>query len=122
MTLPCIRCGKGLEPAFRRRYEPEDATPPVNQPAGGTMFVSYGQYGSTVFDPEGRSGREFLEINVCDECMLLAASQGCILHALPERQAPPPPEMEPWAPALVWCARCGAVWPPHERHDDEPPW
>jgi hypothetical protein len=55
---PCIACGKILEAVIE---------PP--HPAGGVRFTSRGNYGSTVFDaPEG--GDEFIEINVCDDCLL----------------------------------------------------
>lgn len=62
MSLPCIACGKGLEDAIPGTPE----HPVENQPYQGTVFTSHGQYGSTVFD--SMTG-EFLEINVCDECL-----------------------------------------------------
>ena len=57
-ALPCIRCGKELKNVF------EDAE---NQPSDGTAFITYGHYGSTVFDPMDSSS--CLELNVCDECL-----------------------------------------------------
>jgi hypothetical protein len=35
-------------------------------PVGGTVFRTYGHYGSTVFDPMDAS---YLEVVVCDECL-----------------------------------------------------
>jgi hypothetical protein len=61
-TLPCIVCNKALEPAM------EDAD--INQPYGGLAFQSEGHYGSTVFDPMDDT---YLEINICDECLLRAS-------------------------------------------------
>lgn len=58
-ALSCIGCGQELVNAF------DDAT---NQPYNGTTFTSHGHYGSTAFDDfEGY----FLEINVCDACLIL---------------------------------------------------
>lgn len=55
---PCIVCGKALQAAI--------GSP---QPSGGVRFTSRGNYGSAVFDaPE--AGGEFIEINVCDDCLL----------------------------------------------------
>jgi hypothetical protein len=65
MTLLCFKCSKKLEPAF---IHIEDI---VNHPYGGTVFISYGQYGSTVWDPPVSSSHgTFLEINICDECLV----------------------------------------------------
>lgn len=67
-TLPCIKCGKSLQPVF------EDNT--NNQPSGGTSFRSYGQYGSTAFDPMDQS---YLEINLCDSCLNEVGKLGSVL-------------------------------------------
>lgn len=64
MTLPCIICGKTLEPALRNVRDRIDA----NQPKDGTVFSSHGNYGSTVWDP--MTGVDLLEINICDPCLL----------------------------------------------------
>lgn len=55
--LPCIVCDKALKPAI---YDD------INQPSRATTFISYGQYGSTFFDPMDGS---YLELNVCDVCL-----------------------------------------------------
>ena len=57
-TLPCLVCGKKLSSAV-----PE---PAHNQPANGTAFVTWGHYGSTVFDPMDGTR---LQVNVCDLCL-----------------------------------------------------
>lgn len=66
----CIVC--------RRALEPECSMPDVlgNQPHAATCFQGYGQYGSGAFDP---MDGHYLEINVCDECLVAAASEGRVL-------------------------------------------
>jgi len=68
-ALPCIVCAKTLTNVF------EDV---VNQPKGGTIFRSSGNYGSTVFDEIDAS---FLEVNICDDCLKAASEQQQILTA-----------------------------------------
>ena len=63
-ALPCIVCGKLLKNVFEKCN---------NQPDGATSFGSHGQYGSTIFDP---MDGHFLEINICDDCLTKAKSQG----------------------------------------------
>ena len=57
-ALPCIVCNKRL-----RNCDPEWLH---NQPVDGTTCRTYGNYGSTVFDPLDHS---FLTFSVCDECL-----------------------------------------------------
>lgn len=45
------------------------------QPDLGLAFVTYGHYGSTVFDPMDGS---FLEVAICDQCVSTALSSGII--------------------------------------------
>ena len=66
-ALPCIACGHELKQAI----ESED----TNQPMRATCFTAGGQYGSTVFDP---MNGDYLEINVCDTCLL--QRQHRVLH------------------------------------------
>jgi len=54
-----------------------------NQPVGGLSFMSYGHYGTAVFDPMDGS---FLEINVCDECIKRAGEAGNVLLGFPQPQ------------------------------------
>lgn len=69
--LPCIICHKQLEYALGRR------TADTNQPSGGIACTTQGHYGSTVFDPMDAS---FLEINICDKCMVQAAENNLVYH------------------------------------------
>lgn len=73
--LNCIVCNKELEPAF---------PPPIehNQPYGGTSFTSRGHYGSTVWDPMDGT---YLEINICDECLVKAGDEGKVLYVVPKQ-------------------------------------
>lgn len=62
MKTNCIVCGvevDNLDIAY-----PEN--PKAVHPIGGTVFRTYGNYGSTVFDPMDAS---FLEIVICDSCL-----------------------------------------------------
>jgi len=59
-TLPCIACGREL-----RNVADDSGT---NQPYNGTAFTTHGHYGSTAFDP---MNGHYLEINVCDACLVL---------------------------------------------------
>ena len=62
MKTNCIKCGKQLD-NWDVAY-PEGAS--QVHPLGGTVFRSYGNYGSTVFDPLDAS---YLDICVCDSCL-----------------------------------------------------
>lgn len=60
-ALPCVVCEKEL-------LNVDEAS--TNQPSEGLAFITHGHYGGTVFDPmDGR----YLELNVCDECLLKLA-------------------------------------------------
>ncbi len=65
--IPCIVCDKALENV-------DEAA--ENQPHKGTTFTSGGHYGSTAFDP---MNGEFLEINICDDCLRKRAEQGKVM-------------------------------------------
>jgi hypothetical protein len=60
MLLPCIACGAVLHPAMKNTDH--------NQPYAGTVFKTYGGYGSTVFDPMDNC--EYLEVTICDGCLI----------------------------------------------------
>jgi hypothetical protein len=77
MTVPCIVCGKKLDSVFSGEAS-------ENQPSEGTAFQSSGHYGS-MFDP--MNGSEFIEINVCDECLTDARSNGRVLHVKKKQPA-----------------------------------
>ncbi len=66
-ALPCLVCGKPLEDA--------SGGFPVNQPYGGLGLVTYGAYGSTVFDPMNGT---YLSFSVCDECLVEGAKAGAV--------------------------------------------
>jgi hypothetical protein len=68
--LPCVRCGRELESVMA------DHAP--RQPYAATVFLAHGQYGSTVFDPSPHS-RQFLECNICDQCVTECAATGTIV-------------------------------------------
>ncbi len=50
-----------------------------NQPKDGLEFISYGHYGSTVFDPMNGS---YLVINLCDDCLKKASAKGWVEREL----------------------------------------
>jgi len=88
MLLNCFKCDKELEPAFSDNPFKE------NQPFGGTVFTTHGHYGSTVFDPAGWESSRFLELTICDEC--LVANKEQVLHGtrIPNTEF----EYEQWNP------------------------
>lgn len=49
-----------------------------NHPYKATAFTSRGHYGSTFFDPMDGS---YIEINVCDECLVKAEAKGQIMNS-----------------------------------------
>lgn len=62
---PCFVCGRALT----KVSENEQSI----QCHGGLVFSAGGNYGSTVFDRLTPGGSEFLEILVCDDCVVAAA-------------------------------------------------
>jgi hypothetical protein len=48
-----------------------------NHPDDGCAAIVYGNYGSTVFDPLNGS---YLELNICDGCLVGAALKGRVLY------------------------------------------
>ncbi len=88
--LSCIRCGRAFVPSG-----PEgDDTPPGD----GLLFISYGNYGSTVYDP--MDSQEYLLIVLCDQCAVAQAGKQNVMHICkPLLQRPPPPRYRgPWIP------------------------
>lgn len=73
-ALPCVVCGTTL------RNVSEGVE---NQPDGGVAFSSPGHYGSSVFDPMDGC---FIELNLCDPCLVEAGEKGRVL--LGRRQRP----------------------------------
>lgn len=72
--ISCIVCRTRLESAFR------DYSALDNQPYGGLAFQSQGHYGGTVFDPMDGT---YLEISVCDPCLVQAGNEGLVIHSTP---------------------------------------
>lgn len=88
VTLPCIKCEKPLDSAI-----PD--TKDTNQPSGGTAFYSHGHYGS-MWDPMPFAGSQFLEVNVCDECLTQAGRDGRVFLGQSERKTAT--TLGPWNP------------------------
>lgn len=94
LPLRCIVCGE----------QPEDSglQEGINQPHAATAFTSHGHYGSTAFDPMDGS---FIEVNVCDPCLVAAAADGKVAEGrdryLAETMQPLPaadqPALKPWS-------------------------
>lgn len=84
--LPCIVCGKELEDAA-------PSHPTTNQPWEANIFFSYGHYGATAFD---EVNGQFLEINVCTECLIENSRRGRILKGTPSPPAPSSPIYSKW--------------------------
>jgi hypothetical protein len=82
--LPCVVCGKKLKNLLSTGAQPND----------GLEFVSYGHYGSTVFDPMDGT---FLALAICDPCLLKARKQRRMLHCKQERR--------PLTSVTIWKAR-----------------
>ncbi len=69
--LPCLKCGRETSPAMP---SPDTETPP----ADAMLFISYGNYGSRVFDSV--LGNEYLLAVICDQCVTQAGMKGIVLH------------------------------------------
>jgi hypothetical protein len=91
--LACIVCDRLLEHAMSPGTLPNGTVleETTNQPYGGTVFYSHGQYGSTVFD---ETTGAFLEITVCDKCLVKAGKEGKVLHGVTISR--PETAYEPW--------------------------
>lgn len=85
--LPCFVCGKDLEAAFSGIRQA------LEQPVDAVMFYTYGQYGSTVFDPQDNSQ---IQINICDVCLL--AGKDRVWHVRHVRQGAQEIFSKPWNP------------------------
>lgn len=81
--LPCFCCGKALAPAMRGvRLKAS------GQPSDAVMCSTYGNYGSTVFDPNGVAAAysDKLYFNICDSC--LVSNRDRVMHVREIRQSP----------------------------------
>jgi hypothetical protein len=87
MCLPCIVCEKDLEDVYPSH--------PGNQPLHGTAFTTHGHYGSTVFDPMDGS---YLDLSICDECLVNRAMKGMVYIARPKATFEVPVRYSQWKP------------------------
>lgn len=72
-ALPCIVCDKPLRNVFIEAG---------NQPRDGVCVQTRGNYGSAVWDSfDG----EFLEFNICDDCLVKAGEKGQVWAARTKR-------------------------------------
>jgi hypothetical protein len=80
----------------REEWSGQDDIPPSD----ALLFISYGNYGSTVYDPCDPVGQEYLVIVLCDSCAVAQAREQNVMHICkPLPQAPPPPRYRgPWKP------------------------
>lgn len=91
LPKPCFVCGKKLERAL-----PSESNELSNQPHDATMFGAYGNYGSTVWDPfPATVARKYLEINICDDCLVARADRVIRMTAIPRKHY----EFAEWNPA-----------------------
>lgn len=76
----CISCDKTLEKdPHGSDFTGQDVIPSIY---GAVIFRGTGNYGSTVYDP--MDGGHFLEVYLCDECILKKAEK--IFHITSERK------------------------------------
>lgn len=103
-ALECIVCGKQL------RNIMNDVE---NQPYDAASFMTYGHYGSTVFDPMDGT---FLQINICDEDLKEAGKKNQVLMGQGRR-----PVLSPKRVLLGWEAlsREDVYWDPDKNYYDE---
>ena len=87
MILPCLCCDKKLESSIPNNLNI------INQPNNANIFKSYGHYGSDLFDP---MNGEYLEINICSECLEKCRVKGAILHITPARHSEPNYKYKLW--------------------------
>jgi len=64
-TIDCIVCGTTLD---NLDYEMQDGKRVEVHPMSGLHLRTYGNYGSTIFDPMGTG--EYLDIAICDLCVM----------------------------------------------------
>lgn len=87
-VLPCVVCGRGLEHAL------PNSSLDTNQPAGGIVFTSHGNYGSTMFDPI--TDGVFLEVNICDVCLQDRSHRGKVILLGTRKEMPVTADYTPW--------------------------
>ena len=71
MAVACICCRRDLK---------DLGTGSPNHASDANAFISYGQYGSRLFDPMDGS---YLEVNICDQCLEMAVTDCLVLRGKP---------------------------------------
>lgn len=74
LQCTCIRCDVKMPNIMEAAF----------QPSGGLAFMSYGHYGSAVFDMEGGS---WLELCLCDHCLAAAIKRRDIIRHDPQKRS-----------------------------------
>lgn len=75
----CIICDKWCEDYQEvtdvNWYDRDKINSKASPPIDGNVCVCYGNFGSTVYDPMGEEGEEFLRFSICNECIKLKADK-----------------------------------------------
>jgi hypothetical protein len=94
--LRCARCDATAEPSVSSAFSsPADETIPPND---ALLFLSYGNYGSRMFDSADSS--QYLLILICDNCAGELRDAGNVMLVTKERPAVTRQRhvQEPWRP------------------------
>jgi hypothetical protein len=86
----CFRCDKQMSDAY-----PRDLWR-IPAPSRGTLFISRGNYGSTLWDPGATPDRRYLLGVICDDCLVVLRGARQILIVNPSSEAEDPPEVLMW--------------------------
>ncbi len=78
--MQCVICHKSLENLDEDGF----------QPLKGLAFHTYGHYGSQKFDPMDGS---YLELAICDDCLVETALQHNVKYGIPQK---PKPILQTW--------------------------
>jgi hypothetical protein len=69
-TIDCFCCGRQMGNWIYETQRSDGTSSRVTvHPMGGLHFITYGHYGSRVFDPMDGKGTT-LDIAICDECII----------------------------------------------------
>jgi hypothetical protein len=88
-SLPCLKCGKVSPPAM-----PGGSDNLHSPPSHALFFLTYGNYGSTVFDSV--LGAEYLLVIICDDCITAAGEEGIVMHCTKPSPIPADPVRRLW--------------------------
>lgn len=82
--MNCFVCEEEFE--LMTGFNMDDET---GQAWHGNVFICYGSYGSTVFDPPMSSGgNHYLRVTICDSCLTAKAKSGLIKVVTQTPRAP----------------------------------